>query len=182
MRFLDGPAKGTVLNLQRAPLQFRVVIDRDGTVDALDQLDDSPKPSEAIHVYLRQGAATCYHVLCTPRRLSGWRVAADYLLYDRQPNDDVARDEHAWREWAARRLKTDDFLSREARTSEAQAADLTSLQNELAALAANEQGVRNCARQAHTLGQAAPAEMPIGAPSTSAAEPPRSAAPAAGNS
>ncbi len=29
MKFLDGPAKGVVLDLQRAPLLLRVVIDRD---------------------------------------------------------------------------------------------------------------------------------------------------------
>ena len=101
MRFLDGPAKGTVLDLRRAPLLLRVVIAADGTVDALDQLHDAPKPSEAIHVYLRQGQPTRYHVCRSPRRLSGWHISADYRLYGRQPDDATARDEHAWRQWAA---------------------------------------------------------------------------------
>jgi hypothetical protein len=101
MRFLDGPAEDHCLNLKRAPLLLRVVIDADGTVDALDQLHDRPKPSEAIHVYRRVGKPTRYHALCTPRRLSGWFIMADYLLHDRQPSDAVLRDQHAWREWAA---------------------------------------------------------------------------------
>jgi len=102
VRFLDGPAEGTVLTLERAPWFLRVVIDSSGTVDALDQVHDRPKPSEAIHVQLRQGKPSSYHVLCTPRCLSGWHLAADYRLYERQPSDAEARDEHAWREWAAR--------------------------------------------------------------------------------
>ena len=40
MRFLDGPAKGAILDLRRAPLFLRVVSDvDDGTIDALDRLD-----------------------------------------------------------------------------------------------------------------------------------------------
>jgi hypothetical protein len=86
-------------------LLLRVVIDRFGRVDALDQLHDVPEPDETIHVYLRQGKPRTYHVLCTPRRLSGWHLSADYRLYGNQPNDREARDEHLWREWAAREWK-----------------------------------------------------------------------------
>lgn len=43
--FTDGPAAETVLELRRAPKFLRVVRDADGTVDALDQLNDTPKPS-----------------------------------------------------------------------------------------------------------------------------------------
>lgn len=106
MNFLDGPAAGTNLDLKRAPRFLRVVIDCDGTVDALDQLNDAPKPTEAIHVYRRQGPPARYHVLCTPRRLSGWHLTADYRLSAAQPDDATARDQHAWREWAARQFQT----------------------------------------------------------------------------
>ena len=102
MRFLDGPACGTILALKRAPLFLRVVIDADGTVDALDQLDDEPKPTEGIFVYIRDGKPSTYHVLCTPRRLSGWHLDADYRLYAEQPGDEETRDNHAWRKWAAK--------------------------------------------------------------------------------
>ena len=102
MIFLDGPAKLATLDTRRVPLLLRVVIDSDGTVDALDQLSDAPKPSERIHVYQRVGKPSTYHVLCTPRRLSGWHVTAEYRLYEHQPDDATARDSHAWREWAAR--------------------------------------------------------------------------------
>ena len=101
MIFLDGPAKMKSLELQRLPLFLRCVIDEDGTVNALDRLDDVPKPSEAIYVYRREGPVTLYHVLCTPRRLSGWHRRADYRLYAEQPADEVLRDTHKWREWTA---------------------------------------------------------------------------------
>lgn len=53
-RFLDGPAAGQELTLARAPIFLRVVIDQtDGKVDALDRLDDTPSPSEHVHVYER---------------------------------------------------------------------------------------------------------------------------------
>ena len=102
MRFLDGPACGEVIDLQRAPHFLRVVIDADGKVDALDQLHDSPKPDEAIHVYLRQGKPHMVHMLCSPRSKSGWHLMADYKLYHHQPSDIESREENAWREWAAR--------------------------------------------------------------------------------
>lgn len=50
--FLDGPAKGSSLNLARAPVFLSVVIDsRGGKIDALDQLNDTPHPCEPIYVY-----------------------------------------------------------------------------------------------------------------------------------
>jgi len=101
MIFLDGPASVKSLDLRRHPLFLRAVIDADGTVDALDQLDDTPKASEAIFVYRREGAIMRYHLLCTPRRLSGWHQTADYRLYGEQPSDEILRDTIKWREWAA---------------------------------------------------------------------------------
>jgi hypothetical protein len=51
-RFIDGPAAGTVLSLKRSPLFLRAVQDPlDGKWDALDQLDDAPRPGERIVVY-----------------------------------------------------------------------------------------------------------------------------------
>jgi hypothetical protein len=55
VRFLDGPAKGKALALQRAPLLLRVVIAEAGNIDALDQPDDMPTQHERVTVYERVG-------------------------------------------------------------------------------------------------------------------------------
>lgn len=93
IQFIDGPAKGTTLDLRRAPVFLRVVIDPVGDVfDALDQLDDVPKPHESIHVYRLIGQPTRYHVSLSPRRLSGCRYAAEYQFVAQQPDDLTMRD------------------------------------------------------------------------------------------
>lgn len=50
-RFIDGPAEGVTLMLKRTPVYLRVVRNRQGKWDALDQLDDSPASDEEIFVY-----------------------------------------------------------------------------------------------------------------------------------
>ena len=83
IQFLDGPAKGTSLCLNRAPMFLRVVIDPRGQVEALDQLDDTPEADEKIHVYR-----------CTRGEGGGCRrgVMAQYRLYEAQPSGEEARD------------------------------------------------------------------------------------------
>lgn len=101
-KFLDGPAAGKVLDLRRAPLLLRVVIDRRGNVDALDQVDDVPHAGETIHVYRLQGPPQRVH-LCIRgkgRSGSGWREIGEYALNSEQPADEVARDNRRWRAWA----------------------------------------------------------------------------------
>jgi len=98
MRFLDGPAKGSCLSLQRAPLFLRVVVDQDGTVDALDQLDDTPRPTEVIHVYHLASEPARVHV-CRAGGRGGMGITADYRLYEVQPTDDQARDPEKWPAW-----------------------------------------------------------------------------------
>jgi len=99
--FHDGPAKGASLLLQRAPDLLRVVIDQDGTIDALDQVDDEPKPTESIYVYRIVGKASA-GFMC--RRGRGGRgcqrfACATYKLSESQPEPLVARDAEKWREW-----------------------------------------------------------------------------------
>jgi len=103
---LDGPASGTTLALRRAPIFLRVVIDTGGKVDALDQLDDTPKQSESIHVYHRQGSTgvvfACRRFYRPPSQRSPGCICsqvAEYRLHEHQPTDDIARDAHHWRAW-----------------------------------------------------------------------------------
>jgi hypothetical protein len=109
IHFQDGPAHGVMMELQRAPVLLRVVetpvLEPDGLpeFDALDQVDDTPKPEERIHVYVRIGGAGWAHVDFRDkngRRDSKNVITARYRLYERQPDDADARDTERWRTWA----------------------------------------------------------------------------------
>ena len=101
-RFLDGPAAGAILNLQRAPLFLRVVIADDGTVDALDKVDDVPRPDETIHVYLLDKSSVSSGFVCSRGKRRGCErfLSAEYSLFHDQPTDNDARNNAAWSEWA----------------------------------------------------------------------------------
>lgn len=95
VRVLDGPARGAVLSLRRAPMYMRVVIDPHGKVDALDQVDDVPEPGETVHVYARlRGTRSQVSV-----RPGGCYETGDY---EHMPDVEAERlrDTDAWRAWA----------------------------------------------------------------------------------
>lgn len=102
--FLDGPAKGVVLWLQRAPLYLRAVRKGEGTAgkwDALDLLDDAPEPGETIFAYRLVGAHGMVHIDRTVkgRRVGSWHTTGEYRLVESQPGDATMRDRAAWRAW-----------------------------------------------------------------------------------
>jgi len=103
--FHDGPASGSCLDLRRAPVFLRVVIDDDGTIDALDQLDDAPKATEQIYVYRLDGPPG-QGFLCSRGKGCRTFVVADYRFWCKQPRDSEARTNAAWREWAALQAAT----------------------------------------------------------------------------
>lgn len=99
--FINGPASGTVLELQRAPQLLRVVVDEtDGRVDALDQLDDTPGPSERVHVYRRTRYGGQIFA-CARGRGARSSVIQD-ADYEHLPDVDgeQLRDTAPWRAWA----------------------------------------------------------------------------------
>ncbi len=100
IKFLNGPAEGTVLELTRAPKLLRVVIDPRGKVDALDKLDDYPQDNETLHAYRRVGLPTRFHLRSSRRSGCGFRYAAEYEYVELQPDDATMRDAHLWWEWA----------------------------------------------------------------------------------
>jgi len=109
--FEDGPAAGVVLELRRAPPFLRVVIDRKtGEVDALDQLDDRPRPGEEIHVYRRAGRARRYHVKACRRSESGYVLQARYRQHEEQPADHVGRDCKSWQNWAGEQWEKENAI------------------------------------------------------------------------
>lgn len=97
-RFIDGPAEGKRLSLQRDPLFLRVVVDGRGKVDALDLLDDVADPSERIFVY-RQFANHGRAFFCTRGKGCQLENMNSYTLYHEQPADEVLRDNAKWAEW-----------------------------------------------------------------------------------
>jgi len=99
--FLDGPAQGQTLTLSRAPYFLRAVVNG-GKWDALDKLDDEPKPSEMIFVYECVGEPGFAFVdgRDANGRRRGYRcVIASYRYRTNQPPDDVLRDPKKWPEW-----------------------------------------------------------------------------------
>lgn len=99
IRFCGGPAHGKCLDLRRAPLFLRVVIDKDGTVDALDQVADEPSPTETTHVYVRNGDVG-RGLACTRGKGCIPFVTAEYHYSPDQPTDEEIRDNARWQAWA----------------------------------------------------------------------------------
>lgn len=102
IRFIDGPAAGQALSLARAPLLLRVVCSAKGDWDALDQLGDTPKPGETIHVYRRESHKGSYFWDGRGkggRRTGGFSQIATYRHLPDQPGDQHTRDTAAWRSW-----------------------------------------------------------------------------------
>ena len=100
IRFLDGPAAHvTHLNLRRAPVMLRVVVNAAGEWDALDQLDDVARPDETIHVYRMEGRPDVMFLDGVKGgRRCGWRETyAEYRYLPEQPAD--VRTNEAWVAW-----------------------------------------------------------------------------------
>ncbi len=111
-KFLDGPAGGVSLGCRRAPLLLRAVFNpraRKAPWDALDLLEDAPKPHEKLTAYRRVSEPVRYHVLYggSPRR-GAWFTDADYRVVDPQPADEVLGDTNKWRAWCAENAKEND--------------------------------------------------------------------------
>lgn len=79
--FIDGPAKGKRLQLSRSPIVLRVVQAADGTIDALDQLEDTAGQGEAIYVYILTEKPSGYRLLIA------------------QPKDEEVRDNARFAAW-----------------------------------------------------------------------------------
>lgn len=102
-RFKGGPAEGHVLTLQRSPYYLRVVRVHGSTkVDALDQLDDTPRHDETVWVYrliARHGTAFIDKRDAQGRRTGHRAEMATYELLDPQPQGQHLRDIEAWQAW-----------------------------------------------------------------------------------
>ncbi len=101
--FLNGPAAGQILQLQRAPMLLRVTRDKlgDGAFDALDQLDDTPKGTEELWAYRCVENHGMVHISYTRkgRRCGGFYAHAKYALVEQQPEEKIMRNTARWRQW-----------------------------------------------------------------------------------
>jgi hypothetical protein len=98
--FIDGAAAGSRLDLRRAPIFLRVVIDREsGAADALDQPDDVCKDTETPYAYYRTTEAQ-EGVLCSRGKGCQRFVNAEYWSYPTPPDEATLRNNDAWRDWA----------------------------------------------------------------------------------
>lgn len=86
--------------LRRAPKLLRVVVSPHGKLDALDQLEDEPRPREKVFVYERVGEPSWVHIKMSPRSSSGYYAQVTYRFIDEQPSDGAIRDTRSWRGWA----------------------------------------------------------------------------------
>jgi len=104
-----GTTKGPSLPLDRNPLplylRFVMVGSCWETLDALDQLDDTPKDSEYVVVALRRGDIGRMHVYGN-KKLTGWYNTITYDLIQPQPEQDTLRDTEHWRAWVLERMQS----------------------------------------------------------------------------
>jgi hypothetical protein len=105
-RFLDGPAAGVQLMLNRAPVFLRVCVkagEGANLIDALDMLEDTPAEGETLYAYRRVGSVTTVHLdytdKKTKKRMGKWFKAAEYRLVPTQPSAATMADSDLWKQW-----------------------------------------------------------------------------------
>lgn len=99
-RFLDGHIAGTDVTHSRAPLFLRVVVDRSGAIDVLDQIDDAPREDESVLVYQQVPGTRSQSFACARSGgLSSHTESADYT-YRHDVDAIKMRDNDEWRRWA----------------------------------------------------------------------------------
>jgi hypothetical protein len=101
LNLLDGPCKGVLL-AKRAPAYLRAVA-LNGHSDCLDLVDDTPTPSETIHVYRREGKPLKVHLNFGGGKGAFYAMAS----YRHMPEVDgeSLRETAAWQKWAERMCK-----------------------------------------------------------------------------
>jgi hypothetical protein len=104
--FDDGPARGQTLELRRSPRFLRVCRSPDLTFDALDQLEDTPKPEETLIAYEKAGTSRGFvEYRGKDRHKSGPFQVVRYRMIPDQPDDATMRDGEAWRRWCVERAE-----------------------------------------------------------------------------
>lgn len=96
------------LSLKRTPKYLRFTCSGSAVCsrnwDALDQLDDQPRPGEQLvaAVLVRRGSCHLDRVL-NGRRVGEWHQTAEYKRLEEQPADEVMRSAEKWQEWCSQK-------------------------------------------------------------------------------
>lgn len=98
VRFTDGPAAGVCLQLRRAPVMLRMVRDRAGKWDALNELDDEVRAGEEVFLYIVESVSS-YHLKSSMRGASGWWYSGSYRQFPEQVDREIRRNNRRWRDW-----------------------------------------------------------------------------------
>lgn len=101
-----GSTRGP-LTLRRTPRFPRFVLTGTdwSTLDALDQLDDTPRPGErVIAAEKRDESSVHYDGVRNGRRFGEWHRTATYVPVPDPPPQDVLRDTERWRAWCVARM------------------------------------------------------------------------------
>lgn len=117
--FLDGPAKGQTLMLDRAPVFLRVVRDDKHSLspkwDALNHPEDRASPGETPFAYFLPGKPGSMH-LNMGRKGGGWYKVAEYKLCDPQPPDETMRVQSYWVAWCLKQTPPEWFMNASLKT------------------------------------------------------------------
>lgn len=102
--FLNGPAADVSLVIRRAPLYLRAVQSaKKGEWDALDQLNDEPKPKEKVFAYRKirdvMKGFMDGQTKGGGRRTGTYFEHGEYVFVEPQPNDEIMRSREKWQEW-----------------------------------------------------------------------------------
>jgi hypothetical protein len=107
-RFVNGPAHGATLLLQRRPMPFQLRVtvkpgpDGKDVFDALDQWEDKAAADETLHAYEIFGEVGWCHMNFGGGK-GGFYAMASYRYILDQPDDATMRDNDAWAKWATER-------------------------------------------------------------------------------
>ena len=103
-KFIDGPAIGIEMALNRTPIMLRVV-DENGTFDALSELNDFPNPREKVYCYVMSAYNEATHTCKT-----GWCPNVEYKLNGIQPTDEIMRNNDLWADWVTKQEAVLDMI------------------------------------------------------------------------
>lgn len=113
-----GVSKG-ILTLSRYPLphflRFVIIGDDWKTLDALDQLSDTPKPAERVMLAVKNAKTEgSMHLSRIPRSKSGWyrTITYDMLLEEQHPPQQTLRSTELWQAWCLEQVSKIEFVER----------------------------------------------------------------------
>ena len=98
IKLLDGPAHGAYM-VKTAPARLRAVVEAAGHCDVLNLPEDTPEPSDTLHVYIRVTDTHPVHINMG-RKGSGFYATGDYRWMP-DVDGEQYRDNAVWSEWAA---------------------------------------------------------------------------------